>query len=186
MRTLTASEKRTIRYAAIGISIYLVLFFGIKFWKVFEHRRRDYLQMVAEARLLKAEAGDYTDKAAVVKKLMDEFQFDPAKISSNSVVADASAAIQKAAMSGGIQPGPIRESPGRSADKELAAIQFEGAGQVSSVLSLLHQIPLLGYPLIIDSLQITPDKTRPGQIKLTLNILVLDFDQWKKKKVPDA
>ncbi|MGH7953264.1 MAG: hypothetical protein ACREFE_15290 [Limisphaerales bacterium] len=185
MRTLSSSEKRTIRYAAIGISVYLALFIGIKVWKFFSHRRADYVQMVAEARQLKLETSLDADEAAVVKKLMNDFQLDPAKLSTNSVVADASAAIQKAAMSGGVKPGAIRESSGHSSGKELATIEFEGSGQIAAVISLLHRLPLLGYPLVIDSVQITPD-SRPGQIKLGVTIIVLDFEQWKKTEASHA
>jgi hypothetical protein len=186
MRTLTSSEKRTIRLAGICLAVGLALAGGIKAWKFLEQRRADYSQKVAEARLLKIEAGGYADKAALVKKLMDDFHLDPAKLASNSVVAGASAAIQKAATSGGVQPGAIRESPGRPANKELATIQFEGMGQVTAVMSLLHRLPLLGYPLVIDSMQITSDPMRPGQIKLTLTIIVLDYEQWKKAEAAHA
>ncbi len=163
MRTLTASEKRTIRLAAIVLAVGLALSGGIKVWKFFGKRRADYSQKVAEARLLKSEARGYADKAAAVKKLMDDFHLDPAKLAKNSVVAGASAAIQKAATSGGLQPGPIRESPGRPANKELATIQFEGTGQVASVMSLLHRLPLLGYPLVIDAMQITRMRRGPAR-----------------------
>ena len=53
-------------------------------------------------------------------------------------------------------------------------------------MALLHQLPLLGFPLVIDSVQITADATRPGQLKLALTILVLDFEQWKKAEAPHA
>ena len=186
MRTLNPSERRTVRYAAIGITIYLVLFGGVKTWKFFAQQRADYLAMVGEARQLKIEAATFADRAAVAKKLMDDFHLDPAKLATNSVVAEASAAIQKAAMSGGVQPGPIRESTGRGANKELATIQFEGPGQVASVMALLNQLPLLGYPLVIDSVQITADAMQPGKIKLNLTIAVLNFEEWKKSEVPHA
>ena len=186
MRSLNPSEKRTIRYAVIGVSIYLALFAGIKVLKFFTHRRSEYVQMVAEARQLKMEADFDADKAAVVKKIMTDFNLDPAKLSTNTVVADASAAIQKAAMSGGVKPGPIRESPGHSSAKELATIEFEGSGQVAAVMALLHQLPLLGYPLVIDSLQITPETMQPGQIKLSIKIIVLNFEDWKKKEATHA
>lgn len=141
--------------------------------------------MTAEARQLKLETGLDADKAAVVKKLMGDFQLDPARLSANSVVADASAAIQKAAMSGGVKSGAIRESSGRSPEKELATIQFECSGQVAAVISLLHRLPLLGYPLVIDSVQITPDN-QPGQIKLSVTVIVLNFEQWKKTEATHA
>jgi hypothetical protein len=186
MRTLSPSEKRTVRYATIGITIYLALFCGIKVLKFFTHQRADYLRMVAEARQLKTDTDLDTDKAALVKKLMDDFHLDPATLSTNSTVADASAAIQKAAMSGGVQFSAIHESPGRSSAKELATIELEGSGQVAAVVSLLHQLPLLGYPLVIDSVQIIADPMQPGQIKLNLTVIVLDFEQWKETEVAHA
>ena len=186
MRTLSPSEKRTIRYAAIFLSICLVLLVGSKVWRFLALRRADYLQMVAEARQLKTETGLNADQAAVVKKLMADFQLDPARLSTNSVVADASAAVQKAAMGGGVQLGAIRESAGRSSAKELATIEFECSGQVASVISLMHRLPLLGFPLLVDSVQITADAMRPGQIKLSVTIIVLDFEQWKKAEVSHA
>ena len=186
MRSLSPSEQRTVRYAAIGITLYLALFAGFKLSKWVSHRHASYLQLVAEARQLKADSRLDADEAAVVKKLMGEFQLDPARLSANTVVADASAAIQKAAASGGVKPGPIRESPGRPSEKELATIEFEGSGQVASVMSLLHRLPLLGYPLVIDSLQITPETGRPDQIKVNLTIIVLDFEQWKQAEAAHA
>jgi hypothetical protein len=186
MRALTSSEKRTIRYAASGISIYLALLGGIKVWKFLSHQRADYVRMVAEARQLKTETALDADEAAVVKKLMDEFQFDPSKLSTNSVVADASAAIQKAAASGGVKPGPIRESPGRTSGRDLATIEFEGSGPAPAVISLLHRLPLLGFPLVIDSVQITPDAMRPDQVKLSVTVIVLDFQDWKKPEAHHA
>ena len=178
MPNLNERDKRTIRYAAIGLSIYLVLFGGAKVVGFLQHRRADYLAAVAETSRLKSEVTADTDKAALVKKMMDDFQLEPAKLFTNSVVAGASAAIQKAITGSGLQPGPIRESPGRSAKKEIASIQFESAGQVAAIMSLLHRLPLLGYPIVIDSVQITADPMRPGQIKLAATVLVLDYQQW--------
>lgn len=186
MRPLNPSEKRTIRYAVIGLAIYLVLFVGVKAWASLHRQRMEYLQMVAEARQLKVEAQTYTARAAVVRKLMDEFNLDPATLSTNTVVAGASAAIQTAATSGGVQPGPIRESAGRASAREMATIQFEGTGQVAAIMALVHRLPLLGYPLVIDSLQITSDPMRPGQIKMNVTIEVLDFEQWKKTEAGHA
>jgi hypothetical protein len=142
--------------------------------------------MVAEARQLRREAGSDADEAAVVQKMMGDFQLDPASLSTNSVVADASAAIQKAAASGGVNPGAIRESAGRSSEKELATIEFDGSGPVAAVISLLHRLPLLGYPLVIDSMQITADPMRPGQVQLSIKIIVLNFEKWKKTEASHA
>ena len=111
---------------------------------------------------------------------------DPAKLTKATVVAEASAAIQKAATSNGMQLGPVRESPARPSSKELASVQFEGSGPVQSAIGLLNRIETCGYPVIIDSAQITIDSSKPGQIKLNLTIVILDFEQWKNAEAPRA
>jgi hypothetical protein len=117
---------------------------------------------------------------------MEKFHLDPAKLSKASVVAGASDAIQKAAASGGVQLGPIRESHGRSSAKELASMQLEGNGALPKVMALLHQLESLGYPVIVDSVQITPNAMKPGMVKVTLTILIMDFEAWKIKESPNA
>jgi len=54
------------------------------------------------------------------------------------------------------------------------------------VMSLLHRLETLGYPLILDSVQMTPEVTKPGMVKLNLTIVILDFDQWKSEGGPHA
>lgn len=183
---MTAREKRTVRIAAVGIAIYLALFYGGRGWKYVESRRSDYRRLVEEAQRLKKELQPYETKVLLTTKLMENFHMDPAKLSNVSLVAEASAAIQKAASSGGIQLGPIRESPARSSSKELASMQLEGTGPIPAVMSLLHRLQSLGYPLIVDSVQINPDATKPGMVKLNLTIIILDFEQWKTEDKPNA
>src|SRR2546426_4151042 len=185
MRALTEHEKRTIRYAAVGISIYLLLFGGLRCWKYLEKKRADYQHLVKEARSLKLEVQRYESKALLVKKLMESLRIDPAKLSRASVVGSASSAIQKAAATGGLKLGPIRESPARPSTKELASMQLEGAGPVPAVTAFLHRLDTLGFPLIVDSVQLSPEP-RPGMLKLNLTIIILDFEQWKKEEVPNA
>ena len=88
--------------------------------------------------------------------------------------------------SGGVQLGPIRESAARPSAKELASIQLEGNGPVPALLTFLHRLETLGYPLILDSVQISSDPTRPGMIKLNLTIIILDFEQWKTEETRHA
>jgi hypothetical protein len=185
MRTLTHHERRTVRFGAAVIVIYLLLFGGFQVWKYLARCRADYQQLVNQADRLKQEVRLYDDRALVVKKLMESLHLDPANLSRTSVVAQASAAIQKAAMSGGVQVGPVRESPARPSSKELASVQLEGTGPVPAVMGLLNRLEGVGFPLIIDSVQLTPDM-RPGQLKVNLTILILDFDQWTKEGAPHA
>lgn len=180
MRSFTDREKRTVRYAGIGIAVYLALFGGFQVWKVFDKKRADYRRLATEARDLRSQIQPYQDKAVVVKKLMEEFRLDPAKLKKETVVADANAAIQQSARSGGVALGPIRESPARGSGKTLATVQLEGSGQVPAVLAFLAGLNRIGFPLVVDSVQFTADNSRPGQVKVNLTIFILDFDQQKE------
>lgn len=186
MRTLTDREKRTVRLAGLAISVYLVLFFGLQIWKRMEAKRADYQQLLTNARRLRREILPYENRVLLAQKLKENFRMEPQKLAKATLVAQASAAIQNAAKGGAIQLGPLRESSGRTSAKELTSIQLEGSGPVPAVLGFLHQLETLGYPLLVDALQMTPDSTKPGQLKVTMTIVVLDFDQWKDSEVPRA
>jgi hypothetical protein len=178
MRTLTDHEKRTLRRATIGIAIYLALFCGFEAWKFLHKRRAEYVQLVTDAKALRMQMQAYQDKALVVKKMMEDFHLDPAKLSRETIVGEASSAIQKAAAGSGIQVGTVRETAAHASADEVASMQFEGSGPIPAVTGLLNRMQTLGYPLIIDSVQITPDN-RPGMVKLSLTIVILNFDRWK-------
>jgi hypothetical protein len=184
MRAFTENDKRTIRRAAVGIAIYLVLFGGFEAWKFLEKRRVDYRQMVNDARDLRVKLQTYQAKAVTTKKMMEDFHLDPAKLSRETIVGEASSAIQKAAQASGVQVGTVRESARGSGD-EVASMQFEGSGPVPAVTGLLNRMQTLGCPLIIDSVQITPDN-RPGMLKLSLTIVILDFEKWKTPEATHA
>ena len=181
-RSLTTREKLMIRYGGIGIVIFLVLFGGFKAWQSFDQRRADYRNLADEAKNLREKTPPYQERVQLVKKLMDDFHMDPAKLKRETVVSEANAAIQKAAKSGGLQLGPIRESPARGSGMALATMQLEGSGQIPAVLGFLASLNTIGFPLVVDSVQFTADNSRPGQIKMTLTILILDFDQEKVTK----
>ena len=185
MRTLTQQEKRTIRIAAAVLGIFALLYGGLNCWKLFQARRSAYALLVREARDLKKELKPYETRVPLAAKLMEEFHMDPASLSRATLVADASAAIQKAASAGGVQLGPLRESRSRSSTKEVASIQLEGSGPVPAVIGLLNRLESVGFPVILDSIQLNPD-ARPGMLKLSLTIIILDFDQWKTVEVPNA
>ena len=186
MPALSESEKRTIRIATVAISIYLVLFFGWRGSKQLEKGRAEYLRLAQDAQNVKRQLQPYENKALLLTKLKETYRLDPQKLSKVTLVAEASAAIQKAAQSGGIQLGPIRESPARASGKELASMQLEGVGQVPAILAFLHRLETLGFPLVIDSLQINPETRGPGMIKLNLTIVILDYEQWKIEQVRNA
>lgn len=186
MRNFTTREQRLIRYGGIGIGIYLILFFGFNVLRFFEQKRAAYKDLVAQARSLKSEIEAYQTKVLVAEKLMNEYHVNPAKLSEASVVAGASAAIQTEASADGIGLGTVRESAAANAGLELGSIHIEGSGQVPAMLKLLDRLQRLGYPLIIDSVQMSADPSQPARIKFDMTITVLDFNQWKEKEATHA
>jgi hypothetical protein len=185
MRTLTDQEKRTIRFATIGIGIYLLLFCGFKMWSVLHKQRVEYLKLVADAKELRLKVQTYQSRADSLKRMMEDFHLDPAKLSRETIVGEASSAIQKAATGSGIQVGAVRESASRGSGDEIAIMQFDGSGPVAAVTGLLNRMQSLGYPLMIDSVQITPDN-RPGMLKLNLTIVILNFEKWTNPEATHA
>ena len=182
MRALTQREKRTVRIGGIGLAIYLILFGGLQVWTFLSNKRSEYRQLLAQARDLRHKVDLYQGKIQHTRKLMENFHMDPAKLTRESVLAQASGAIQRAAMGGGVAVGSMRESPARPSSKELGSIQFEAMGPAPALLKFIEQTHSLGYPLVIDSMQIGSDPARPGPMKLSLTIIVLDFDQWTLEK----
>jgi hypothetical protein len=182
MRSLTPREQRTVRFGAAALGIYLVLFLGYQAWTVLAQKHTEYRRLLTEAQGLREKVRLYQSKVDHIQKLMDSYRMDPARLTRATVLAQASAAIQSVAQGGGVQIGPLRESPARPSSKELGSIQLEAAGPVPALLKFVQQTHAIGFPLIIDSMQIGSEPSRPGQIKLNLSIVVLDFDQWKQEK----
>ena len=186
MPALSNREKRTLRIGGVILAAYLLIFFGISGWKSLERSRANYQKLLSEAQRLKREIAPYENRVLLTEKLKEAFHMDPQKLSRTTLVSDASAAIQRAAGTGGIQLGPIRETAARASAKELASMQLEGAGQPTAVMAFLHKISSLGFPIIVDSVQLNPETTKPGMIKLHLTIVILDYLQWKKEEAPRA
>jgi hypothetical protein len=178
MRALSAQEKRTVRFAAIVIGIYLVLYGGYQLRQFLEVKRADYLQVVKQADDLKKRIQPYEGKVENIKTLMEAFHLDPSKLTRATVIGEASAAIQKTAASSGIQVGQVSEPQSRASSRELNLV-MEGVGPVQAVVGLINRLETTGYPLIIESVQITAEASRPGQLRVKLTISILDFEQWK-------
>lgn len=187
MRPLSDRERRTLRLGGIGVAIYLVLFFGWLAFKHGERRRTEYHRLVREAAALNDKLALYDDKAVATKDLMERFRMDPSTLSRTTLVAQATAAIQRTALQGGLQLGPVRETPSRAAGRELSAVQLEGTGPVPAVLRFLQSLTTLGYPLVTDTVQFAPATTGPGHVKLSLTLIIPDFEQWSASRGrPDA
>ena len=197
MRPLTDRERRLIRYGGLGLGVYLVLFFGFQAWRLGERRRSDYQLLLREAVALNDRLAVYDDKVAATRALMERLRMDPAQISRTTLVARASAAIQQAAMQGGLALGPVRESPARGLGREICTIQIEGMGPPPSILKFLETLGNLGFPIVTESVQISPPSMGPGMgmgggmgmpmgmpmpggpLKLNITLVILDFEEWK-------
>ena len=184
MRVLTDRDKRTVRFAGIGIAIYLALFGGFQVWKHLHQKHSDFWQLVTESQELRQKVQPYEDKVRFLKDMMVEFKLDPAKLKRETLVSDASAAIQNAAKSGGLQLGPIRESLARGSGNVLTTVQLESSGPVPATLTFLAGLNYIGFPLVVDSVQFTPDNMRPGQVRMNLTINILDYAL--PKEIPHA
>jgi type II secretory pathway component PulM len=179
---LSQRDKKILRYAVIGIPIYLLLFYGLVGWKKLETRRADYQRLLTRVRDMKQTLDPYETKLLLIEKLRGTSGVDPSKLTRATVVARASADLQKAAGNGGIKLGPVRETQGSANKAELASMQFEAIGPVNAITSLIHKIETLGYPLIIDSLELSVDPREQGKLKLNVQLVILDFEQWKKER----
>ena len=178
---MTERDKKTLRIGAIIVVIYLSGFFGYKTLKGGKSGREDYAALVKRAQALQGQVREQENQVLLFEKLSTSSKLDPRKIKKETLVADASAAIQSAAQQGGIQLGPIRETPGRgSTSRELSTFQVEGTGPVPATMGLIHKLQTLGFPLIIDSVQFGPAQNRPGQLKVNLTVILLNYDQFKE------
>jgi len=186
MKALTNQEKRTVQIGIIVLITYLVLFYGVRGWRSLERERSDYVGLMHDAQRLQQEIRRYEKKALLVQGYKQTYHLDLSKLSNVTLVAEASAAIQKAASAGGVQLGPLRESSARTSVRELTSIQLEGSGPIPAVLGFLHRIQTLGYPLILDSIQLNAESNKPGVVKLTVTVVILDYEQWKVTEVHRA
>ena len=182
MQSLSPSEKRTIRIGAVVVGACLVFFCGQQVWKLFAGQNAEYKRLLAEADTLRGELKPYKGKTEDVKTLMERFHMDPNRLSRTSVVAEASAAILKTAASSGVQIGPTRETAARQSNKEIASIQLDCTGQISNLLGFLHRFESIGYPIIVDSVQLSSDPSKPGNLKMHVGLVILDFEQWKAEE----
>jgi hypothetical protein len=186
MLTLSSSEKRTVRLAAIVLGAAFIVLAGQRVWKFFAQQRAAYTNLLAEVKERRAELKPYPGRVQDIQSMMEKFHMDPNTLSRTSVVAEASAAVLKAATAGQVQLGPIRETAARSTGKEIATMQLDCTGKIASVLAFLHKFESIGYPIIVDSVVLTAEPMKPGMLKAHLALVILDFEQWKGEGQPRA
>ena len=186
MKPLTEREQRTVRLGGIGLAVYLLLFFGFKAAHGLGALRVDYDRQLRTAHNLKSEVRTYETRVARLKRLMERLHLDPGTLTPQTVVSKTTAALQTAAMGGGLQLGPIRESLVRGTEQEMGSIQFDATGQPQAVTKFLAGLNQLGVPIVVESVQLTSEPRGPGMIKMHLNLIILDFEQWKRRNPTHA
>jgi len=87
----------------MGLGAYLLFFCGWTTVNFLGQRRAAYRQLQREAADEKSRLELYDSRVVRLHRLMDAAQMDPAQLSKPRLVARASAAIQQAAMQGGLQ-----------------------------------------------------------------------------------
>lgn len=184
--SITERDRKTIRYASIGLGIYITLFGGWQVMRFLGRRHAEYGQLLRESANLKNKFELYDARVIRLRRLMESFQMDPAQLTNTTLVARATAAIQQSAAQGGLQLGPIRESLSRASERELGTIQLEVTGQVPAIMSFAHRLRSLGFPVVIDTLNLSSDAKAPGQVKLSLSLILLNYEQWDAKEIPNA
>lgn len=205
---MTARDQRILKIGGLFAVAYLLAFYGFQFWRKGQKSQSDYQQLARKAQQMQQDFWEQQKKVLLYDKLSEAYHLDPRRISKDTLVADASAAIQNAAQQSGMRLGPFRETPGRQNARELSTIVIEGNGPITAALTLLHKIQTLGYPLIIDSIQLTQGGGQsgggrggppgmppgmmpgmpmgmggggpPGQLKINLTVIILNYEQWKE------
>ena len=175
MRPLTQKEKRTVRLGAIVLGAYLVLFYGSRGVLFLEGVRSEAQDRFRAAELLKSEADLEETRHLRAEKLASELRIDLAGLKEDTVVGEASAAVQKAAQEQGLQLGPTKETRKRSTERELGTIQIDGQGGVTSAAQFISGLGTIGYPLVVDSISLKAGQG-PGQVTFSLTISVLNFN----------
>lgn len=179
--SMSDKDKRTLLGGAVIVVVYLSLFYGSSLLSVFEGDRQAYFKKIDEAKQLSELFQSYETKVMKVEKYRDQFQLEVHEINSTNLVGNVGRVIQDLVKKSGYKMGQIREVPGNGGKGVAATLQMEGTGPMKSLMPLLHRFKSTGYPLLIDSFNIRSDKRKPGQLQWSADVIILDYNRWKKE-----
>jgi len=168
------------------VVIYLLLLSGWKAYRYLEEKREAYQVAKLEAEETKLRVYRQEVKARRFRHLKKSWNLNFDKLKPETLVGEAREAILKAAQVAKVHIGSSRESHRASSARELATIQLAGEGSTMSVVNFLQSLRGLGYPIVLDHLQINIIDQKPGHVTLTLNILVMNFNAWKMEEEGDV
>ena len=179
---MSERDKKLIRFTSIGLGIYLVIFFGFELLAKAEEARRSYKALVSEARNFNDMLKPYETRILLLEKLRKDLNVEPGGLDSETLVADVSAAIQEAAGQCGLGLGPLQESPSRATGATLTTMRLSGEGQIESIIKFVHAAPRLGFPILIETLNVSGDESSGAQRRFDMELRVLDYKNWKPQK----
>lgn len=172
---MTQSEKKLVQITAIGLGLYLVFFFGAGSLKKYENQLAEHHKKQRTIRDLNLKLKPYGNRVLLLEKLRKEMNLEVRFLDIPDFGALASEAIQRCARSHSVNIGPFRESTAATG----TSIRFEASGQGASIHKFIKGVTTSGYPVLIESLQVQTMDGKPGQLKLSINLLVLNFKSWK-------
>ncbi|MFQ5653459.1 MAG: hypothetical protein ACE5GW_01855 [Planctomycetota bacterium] len=181
MRALTDREKRTIRITAMLLAAYLVLFYGIRLWRFLEGTRVEHARLELAAESLSLDLLRELKEERRLRELKEAWRIDLDHLREETVVSAAREAIESSANKHGVGISTSKESQGRAASGDLRVFQLEGSGKTQAVMEFLHSLRSLGYPLVVNRLAIGTKGMKPGEMRLSLNVNVLNFKAWKAR-----
>lgn len=179
--SLSEKDRKTIRYGAMIIVVYLTLFYGRTILSAFESSRVNYFAQLDEAKALEELFSSYENKVLKVEKFREQYQLNVRELSSTNLVGNAGRAIQDLVKESDFKLGQIRETLASGGTASAATFQVEGTGPLKSLMPLLHRLQSTGYPMILDTLSIRTDEKKRGHVLWSATIVVLDYAQWKTK-----
>ncbi|MCD8533724.1 MAG: hypothetical protein LR011_02605 [Verrucomicrobia bacterium] len=172
---MTQSEKKLVQITAIGLSLYLVFFFGAGSLKKYENQLAEFHKKRKTIRELNVKLQPYGNRVMLLEKLRKEMNLEVRFLDIPDLGALSSEAIQRCARSHSVNIGSFRESAATTG----TSIRFEASGQGASIQKFLKGVTTSGYPIYIESLQVQTMDGKPGQLKMSINLLVLNFKSWK-------
>ena len=181
LESLSEKDRKTLKYGALIIVVYLSLFYGRSILAMFEGSRVQYFEQWEEARDLGDLFASYENKGLKVEKLRHQYQLNVNQLSSTNLVGQAGRSIQELVKQSEYKLGQIRETLGGGGNGIAATFQLEANGPLKSLMPLLHRLQTTGYPLIIESLSLRTDKRKQGEVQWSATVIVLDYSKWKSK-----
>ncbi len=181
MAKLNAREQRIVKWALVLVPLYLLLFYGLAGVRALEEQRKEFGNIQLEAEEVELRITKEAKKYKRLKRMREEWSLHLKELNTATLVTSAREAVQSAASKCGVGLGNSQEMGRGNNNDLLRVIQMQGSGKTEAVLRFLYLCPRLGYPLLLDNLQIKGVPGKPGRLTLTFSLAIVNTDRWKEK-----